>query len=140
MARKIMNDEQLLEILFQTNWSDSEDDFENSDNENEETSIHVPENIAIPSNNVEDLYDMPVELQFNNGDFIVLSQDPVDLSIQENNGTSRNNVIEDNLDITPVGEGLVEENNRNSRQSRCMSRKQITPQNDSIAATPTTSD
>lgn len=53
MARKIMNDEQLLEILFQTNWSDSEDDFENSDNENEEASIHVPENIAIPSNNVE---------------------------------------------------------------------------------------
>lgn len=50
MARKIMNDEQLLEILFQTNWSDSEDDFENSDNENEEASIHVPENIAIPSN------------------------------------------------------------------------------------------
>lgn len=29
---------------------------------------------------------MPVEFQFNNGDFIVLSQDPVDLSIQENNG------------------------------------------------------
>lgn len=53
MARKIMNDEQLLEVLFQTNWSDSEDDFENSDNENEESSIHVPENIAIPSNNVE---------------------------------------------------------------------------------------
>lgn len=53
MARQIMNDEQLLEILFQTNWSDSEDDFENSDNENEQVSIHVPENIGIPSNNVE---------------------------------------------------------------------------------------
>lgn len=53
MARQIMNDEQLLEILFQTNWSDSEDDFENSDNENEQASIHVPENIGIPSNNVE---------------------------------------------------------------------------------------
>lgn len=52
---------------------------------------------------------------------------------------SQNNIfVIDNLDITPVGEGLVQENNKNSRQSRCMSRKQITSQNDSIAATPTT--
>lgn len=40
---------------------------------------------------------MPVDFQFNNGDFIGLSQDPVDLSIQENNGIPRNNVIEGNI-------------------------------------------
>lgn len=34
---------------------------------------------------------MSVDFQFNNGDFIVFSQDPVDLSIQENNGIPRNN-------------------------------------------------
>lgn len=50
MARQIINDEQLLEILFQTNWSDSKDDFENSDHENENESIHISENIGIPKN------------------------------------------------------------------------------------------
>jgi len=30
MARQIMNDEQLLEILFQTNWLDSEDNYYNA--------------------------------------------------------------------------------------------------------------
>jgi hypothetical protein len=49
----IIKDEQILEILFQTNWSDSEDDFELSDNENEQNSIQVPEHIGIPRNNVE---------------------------------------------------------------------------------------
>lgn len=48
MARQIINDEHLLEILFQTNWSDSKDDFENSDHKNE--SIHISENIGIPKN------------------------------------------------------------------------------------------
>lgn len=48
----IIKDEQLLEILFQTNWSDSEDDFELSDKEVEQN-YKVPEHIEIPINNVE---------------------------------------------------------------------------------------
>lgn len=88
---------------------------------------------------------MPVEVQFNNGDVIVIPQDPVDLFIRENDVIEGNITIIlkyilfyslYNIFIIDVGEGKVQENIQNSSQRICTT----TPHSDSMAATPTTSD
>jgi len=39
-----------LEILYITNWSDSEDGLGNSDNEQEHDIFNLPKNVGIPTN------------------------------------------------------------------------------------------
>lgn len=45
-----LNDEELLQILFNTNWSDSEDDLDNSDHEQDHNNVHIPEHVDYPIN------------------------------------------------------------------------------------------
>lgn len=52
MDKKKMSDDDLLKVLFEINWSDSEDDFIESEDENEQD-VHCSGNIGIPTNNIE---------------------------------------------------------------------------------------
>lgn len=49
MNRNILNDEELLELLYNTNWSDSEDGLDVSDNEQDHHVINIHENVGIPT-------------------------------------------------------------------------------------------
>lgn len=50
MNRNILNDEELLELLYNTNWSDSEDGLDVSDNEQDHHHvIYIHENVGIPT-------------------------------------------------------------------------------------------
>jgi len=46
MNRNILNDEELLELLYNTNWSDSEDGLDVSDNEQDHHVINIHENVG----------------------------------------------------------------------------------------------
>jgi hypothetical protein len=50
MNRNKLNDEELLQILFNTNWSDSEDGLDNSDHEQDLNNVQIPEHVDYPTN------------------------------------------------------------------------------------------
>ncbi|XP_050065754.1 piggyBac transposable element-derived protein 2-like, partial [Aphis gossypii] len=88
MNRNILNDEELLELLYNTNWSDSEDGLDVSDNEQDHHVINIHENVGIPTyDNDEgnlDLLDLPIEIQCNSGETIHLP------SVSTSNLTNQN--------------------------------------------------
>ncbi|KAE9522457.1 hypothetical protein AGLY_017118 [Aphis glycines] len=88
MNRNILNNEELLELLYNTNWSDSEDGLDVSDNEQDHHVINIHENVGIPTyDNDEgnlDLLDLPIEIQCNSGETIHLP------SVSTSNLTNQN--------------------------------------------------
>ncbi|XP_022163631.1 piggyBac transposable element-derived protein 2-like isoform X2 [Myzus persicae] len=88
MNRNILNDEELLELLYNTNWSDSEDGLDVSDNEQDHHVLNIHENVGIPTyDNDEgnlDLLDLPIEIQCNSGETIHLP------SVSTSNLTNQN--------------------------------------------------
>ncbi|XP_025407636.1 piggyBac transposable element-derived protein 2-like isoform X2 [Sipha flava] len=97
MNRNKLNDEELLQILFNTNWSDSEDGLDNSDHEQDLNNVQIPEHVDYPTNvNDEvsfDLLDLPVEMQFDTGETLILPSDSKsNLTYQNQNTTPRRSI------------------------------------------------